>query len=77
MMKNITMKKFITLLAFGLVISSPISASASHHKITTSNKQNDISWPIGSTAQCNDSTFSYSRTHSGTCSHHGGVATFR
>lgn len=30
--------------------------------------------PAGATAQCNDGTYSYSQTHSGTCSHHGGVA---
>jgi len=32
--------------------------------------------PAGATALCNDGTFSYSATHSGTCSHHGGVAVF-
>ncbi len=30
--------------------------------------------PPGATARCNDGTYSFSRTHSGTCSHHGGVA---
>jgi len=30
--------------------------------------------PTGATAQCNDGTYSYSQNHSGTCSHHGGVA---
>ncbi len=30
--------------------------------------------PPGATARCNDGTYSYSQTHSGTCSHHGGVA---
>jgi Protein of unknown function (DUF3761) len=30
--------------------------------------------PKGATAQCRDKTFSFSRTHQGTCSHHGGVA---
>ena len=30
--------------------------------------------PPGATAQCNDRTYSFSQTHSGTCSHHGGVA---
>ena len=30
--------------------------------------------PPGATAQCNDGTYSYSQHHSGTCSHHGGVA---
>jgi hypothetical protein len=30
--------------------------------------------PAGATAQCADGTYSFSHTHSGTCSHHGGVA---
>jgi hypothetical protein len=30
--------------------------------------------PPGATARCNDGTYSYSQTHSGTCSHHHGVA---
>ena len=30
--------------------------------------------PLGATAQCRDRTYSYSQHHSGTCSHHGGVA---
>jgi hypothetical protein len=29
--------------------------------------------PPGATARCGDGSFSYSRHHSGTCSHHGGV----
>jgi uncharacterized protein YraI len=29
--------------------------------------------PPGASAQCNDWTYSFSRHHSGTCSHHGGV----
>lgn len=32
--------------------------------------------PAGATAKCNDGTFSYSAHHSGSCSHHGGVAVF-
>lgn len=32
--------------------------------------------PAGATAQCVDGTYSFSQTHSGTCSHHGGVATW-
>jgi hypothetical protein len=31
------------------------------------------STPPGATARCRDGTFSYSRHHQGTCSHHGGV----
>jgi hypothetical protein len=30
--------------------------------------------PAGATAQCGDGTYSFSQNHSGTCSHHGGVA---
>lgn len=30
--------------------------------------------PPGATAQCRDGTYSFSQHHSGTCSHHGGVA---
>jgi hypothetical protein len=29
--------------------------------------------PAGATAECNDGTYSFSKHHSGTCSHHGGV----
>jgi hypothetical protein len=32
--------------------------------------------PAGATAKCNDGTFSYSAHHSGSCSHHQGVAVF-
>jgi hypothetical protein len=30
--------------------------------------------PAGATARCNDGSYSFSQNHSGTCSHHGGVA---
>jgi hypothetical protein len=30
--------------------------------------------PAGATAQCRDGSYSFSQSHSGTCSHHGGVA---
>jgi len=32
--------------------------------------------PAGATAQCYDGTYSFSQSRSGTCSHHGGVATW-
>lgn len=32
--------------------------------------------PAGATAQCNDGTYSFSQHHSGTCSSHGGVASW-
>lgn len=30
--------------------------------------------PKGATARCKDGTYSFSKHHQGTCSHHGGVA---
>lgn len=33
--------------------------------------------PVGATARCRDGTYSFSRSRSGTCSHHGGVAAWR
>jgi hypothetical protein len=38
----------------------------------TKSKSGDV--PAGASAQCRDSTYSFSRNHRGTCSHHGGVA---
>jgi len=35
---------------------------------------NDI--PLGATARCGDGTYSFSESHRGTCSHHGGVSTW-
>lgn len=32
--------------------------------------------PAGATAKCGDGTFSFSKHHQGTCSHHGGVASW-
>jgi len=32
--------------------------------------------PAGATAQCRDGSYSFSLHHSGTCSHHGGVASW-
>jgi hypothetical protein len=32
--------------------------------------------PAGATAECNDGTYSFSQHRSGTCSHHGGVASW-
>jgi hypothetical protein len=36
----------------------------------------DGSKPAGATAHCRDSTWSFSHTHRGTCSRHGGVASW-
>lgn len=32
--------------------------------------------PVGASAQCRDGTYSFSQHRRGTCSHHGGVATW-
>jgi hypothetical protein len=32
--------------------------------------------PAGATAQCRDGSYSFSQNHRGTCSHHGGVASW-
>lgn len=32
--------------------------------------------PVGATAQCGDGTYSFSQSRRGTCSHHGGVASW-
>ena len=32
--------------------------------------------PAGATARCRDSSWSFSENHRGTCSHHGGVASW-
>jgi hypothetical protein len=36
----------------------------------------DGSIPAGATARCGDDSYSFSQHHSGTCSHHGGVASW-
>lgn len=43
---------------------------------TVCNPYSSSSAPAGATAQCNDGSYSFSQSHSGTCSHHGGVATW-
>lgn len=37
---------------------------------------NTSSVPSGATARCRDGTYSFSQNHRGTCSHHGGVASW-
>jgi hypothetical protein len=44
---------------------------------TPTNSSPTNSWPPDSTAKCKDGTYSYSKTRSGTCSGHGGVAQWR
>jgi hypothetical protein len=41
---------------------------------TVKRPENCSSAPQGATAQCRDGSYSFSQSHRGTCSHHGGVA---
>jgi hypothetical protein len=41
---------------------------------TVQRPENCSSAPKGATAQCRDGSYSFSQSHNGTCSHHGGVA---
>ena len=41
---------------------------------TVKRPENCSTAPQGATAQCRDTTYSFSRSRRGTCSHHGGVA---
>lgn len=39
-------------------------------------KNIDDKVPSGASAKCRDGSYSFSKNHRGTCSHHGGVATW-
>ncbi len=41
---------------------------------TVKRPENCSAAPQGATAQCRDGSYSFSKSRSGTCSHHGGVA---
>ncbi|HEX5852403.1 MAG TPA: DUF3761 domain-containing protein [Solirubrobacteraceae bacterium] len=41
---------------------------------TVCNPEESPTAPAGATAECEDGTYSFSESRSGTCSHHGGVA---
>ena len=55
------MSRFILSFALGVCLALPAAASG-------------YGAPPGATARCRDGTYSFSRHHQGTCSHHGGVA---
>jgi hypothetical protein len=71
--------------AAGLASASPAGASVSACKSgyyenvygnCVPRPTQSPSKPSGATAKCRDGTYSFSQSHSGTCSHHGGVATW-
>jgi hypothetical protein len=51
--------------------AAPKAAPAAKSTATTGNTD-----PTGATAKCKDGTYSKSKHHEGSCSHHGGVAEF-
>jgi hypothetical protein len=55
---------------------TPYTYNYSYTPTPTPQSSSTSSVPIGATAQCNDGSYSYSQTHSGSCSHHGGVASW-
>ncbi len=57
----------------------PVPLSDNHHYTNSDGNvvhspANASAVPAGASAQCGDSTFSFSKHRQGTCSHHGGVA---
>jgi hypothetical protein len=54
----------------------PVSGHLVRSQVLAPAKTPAPAHPSGATAKCNDGTFSYSAHHSGSCSHHGGVAVF-
>jgi hypothetical protein len=59
------------------VITTPASCSYGYYRNVDGNCVHVPSEdPEGATAKCRDGTYSYSQNRRGTCSHHGGVATW-
>ena len=56
-----------------LATNTPHAATPTATKAPTTSA---IGAPAGATAKCKDGTWSMSKTHSGSCSHHGGVASW-
>ena len=54
--------------------STPHDTGEGYTNVDGNHVNSPSSNPAGATAQCVDGTYSYSQHHSGTCSHHGGVA---
>ncbi len=59
------------------VATTTTHAAATHTATaTTAPTTSAVGAPAGATAKCRDGTWSMSKTHSGSCSHHGGVASW-
>lgn len=55
---------------------APATAPATSAKTSSTASASSAGAPAGATAKCKDGTYSMSAHHSGSCSHHGGVAQF-
>ena len=55
---------------------NPKSTTETPTRAPTTQVESQSDVPDGVTAVCKDGTYSYSKHHSGSCSHHGGVARF-
>ena len=55
---------------------APVTAQHAYALPTQEPQQATSPAPAGATARCRDGTYSFSQHRSGTCSHHGGVATW-
>ena len=68
----------LTLVAsVGLFAPATMAATSPYYvntsKATVKRPAAAVVIPVGATAQCKDSTYSFSQSRRGTCSHHGGV----
>lgn len=57
-------------------VSAPSSSGGGYTNSQGNYVPSPSSNPAGATARCRDGTYSYSQSRRGTCSHHGGVATW-
>lgn len=62
-------KPAVLRLSFGFAVIAALTTNLARG-------QEPSSVPSGATARCRDGTYSFSKHRSGTCSHHGGVATW-
>ena len=61
-------------------VTNSVLSNDNYYTNTTGNDVHSPAYsntiPAGATAQCRDGTYSFSQSRRGTCSHHGGVATW-